>query len=163
MNRRRPSPTWLGAVLGTICALLIFALGAHASDRRGEFTEEFHQTYPLTADGRIELDNINGPVHISVWDQNSVKVDAVKSADEKEKLEEAKIEINSGSDYLSIRTKYPDRNNSWTTGSRHNPASVEYTLTVPRTARIDEIKQSEKPAARPAQGPGGPNPNPFGK
>lgn len=140
MNHHRPSPTWLGATLGTIFALLIFALGAHASDRRGEFTEEFHQTYPLTAEGRIELDNINGPVHISVWDQNSVKVDAVKSADMKEKLEEAKIEINSGSDYLSIRTKYPDHNNSWTSGSRHNPASVEYTLTVPRTARLDEIK-----------------------
>jgi DUF4097 and DUF4098 domain-containing protein YvlB len=140
MNRYRPSPTWLGAALGTVCALLILALGAHAADRRGEFTEEFHQTYPLTADGRVELDNINGPVHISVWDQNSVKVDAVKYADMKEKLEEAKIEINSGSDYLSIRTKYPDRNNSWTSGSRHNPASVEYTLTVPRTARLDEIK-----------------------
>jgi hypothetical protein len=30
-------------------------------------------------------------------------------------------------------------------------------------ARIDEIKQSEKPANRTPQGPGGPNPNPFGK
>jgi DUF4097 and DUF4098 domain-containing protein YvlB len=140
MNRHRPSPTWLGAVLGTICALLIFALGAHASDHRGSLTEEFHQTYQLTPDGRIELDNINGPVHISSWDQNSVKVDAVKYADTKERLEEAKIEIDSGKDYISIRTKYPDRNNSWNWGSHNNPASVEYTLTVPRGARLDEIK-----------------------
>jgi len=140
MNRYRPSPTWLGAALGTVCALLIFALGAHASDRRGEFTEEFHQTYPMTPDGRIELDNINGPVHISSWDQSSVKVDAVKYADTKERLEEAKIEIDAGKDFLSIRTKYPDHNNSWTSGSRNNPASVEYTLTVPRTVRLDEIK-----------------------
>jgi len=140
MNRYRPSPTWLGAALGTVCALLIFALGAHASDRRGEFTEEFHQTYPITPDGRIELDNINGPVHISSWDQNSVKVDAVKYADTKERLEEAKIEIDSGKDFLSIRTKYPDHNNSWTSGSHNNPASVEYTLTVPRAVRLDEIK-----------------------
>lgn len=139
MNRHRPSATWLGAVLGTICALLIFAIGAHASDR-GAFTEEFHQTYPLTADGRIELDNINGPVHISSWDQNSVKVDAVKYANSKERLDEAKIEIESGKDYLSIRTRYPDHNNSWSWGSHNNPASVEYTLTVPRTARLDEIK-----------------------
>jgi len=139
MNRHRPSATWLGAVLGTICALLIFAIGAHASDR-GAFTEEFHQTYPLTADGRIELDNINGPVHISSWDQNSVKVDAVKYANSKERLDEAKIEIEAGKDYLSIRTRYPDHNNSWSWGSHNNPASVEYTLTVPRTARLDEIK-----------------------
>jgi DUF4097 and DUF4098 domain-containing protein YvlB len=140
MNRHRQSATWLGAALGTICALLILALGAHASDHRGALTEEFHQTYALTADGRIELDNINGAVHISSWDQNQVKVDAVKYADTKERLDEAKIEIDSSKDSLSIRTKYPHRDQTWNGGSHNNPASVEYTLTVPRTARLDEIK-----------------------
>ncbi len=140
MNRHRQSATWLGVALGTVCALFILALGAHASDHRGALTEEFHQTYALTADGRIELDNINGDVHISSWDQNQVKVDAVKYADTKERLDEAKIEIDSRNNSLSIRTKYPDHNQSWNWGSRNNPASVEYTLTVPRTARLDEIK-----------------------
>jgi DUF4097 and DUF4098 domain-containing protein YvlB len=140
MNRQRKSATWLGAALGTLCALLTFALAAHAADRRGSLTEEFHQTYAINADGRIELDNINGDVHISSWDRNEVKVDAVKYADTKERLEEAKIEIDSGKDYLSIRTKYPDHNNSWNWGSHNNPASVEYTLTVPRAVHLDEIK-----------------------
>jgi DUF4097 and DUF4098 domain-containing protein YvlB len=126
--------------LGTVCALVVFAFAAHASDHRGALSEEFHQTYALTPDGRIELDNINGPVHISSWDQNQVKVDAVKYADTKERLEEAKIEIDARNDSISIRTKYPDHNQSWNWGSHNNPASVEYTLTVPRTARLDEIK-----------------------
>jgi len=140
MNRHRQSATWVGAVLGTVCALLVLALGAHAFDHRGALTEEFHQTYALTADGRIELDNINGDVHITSWDQNQVKVDAVKYADTKERLDEAKIEIDSRNNSLSIRTRYPDRNQSWNWGSHNNPASVEYTLTVPRTARLDEIR-----------------------
>ena len=140
MNRHRQSATRLGAVLGALCALLIVALGAHASDHRGALTEEFHQTYTLTADGRVELDNINGDVRISSWDRNEVKVDAVKYADTKQRLEEARIEIDSGKEYLSIHTKYPDRDQSWNWGSHNNPASVEYTLTVPRTARLDEIK-----------------------
>jgi DUF4097 and DUF4098 domain-containing protein YvlB len=140
MNHHRLSATWLGAALGTLCALLTLALGAHASDHRGALSEEFHQTYPITADGRIELDNINGSVHISGWDRNEVKVDAVKYADTKERLEEAKIEIESGQDYVSIRTRYPGHDNNWDWGSHNNPASVEYTLTVPRTARLDEIK-----------------------
>lgn len=140
MNRHRRSATWLGAALGTACALFILALGAHASDRRGALTEEFHQTYALTADGRVELDNINGDVHISSWERNEVKVDAVKYADTKERLDEAKIEVESGKDYLSIRTKYPNHDQSWNWGSHNNPASVEYTLTVPKTARMDEIK-----------------------
>jgi len=139
IHHRRPA-TWLGATLGTACALLVLALSAHASDHRGALTEEFHQTYTITSDGRIELDNINGSVHISSWDRNEVKVDAVKYADTKERLDEAKIEVDSGKDYLSIRTKYPDHNNNWNWGSHNNPASVEYTLTVPRSASLDEIK-----------------------
>jgi len=140
MIHHRRSATWLGAALGSLCALLALAIGAHASDHGGALSEEFHQTYAITSGGRIELDNINGPVHISSWDRNEVKVDAVKRADTKERLDEAKIEIDSGKDYLSIRTKYPDHNNNWNWGSHNNPASVEYTLTVPRTASLDEIK-----------------------
>ncbi len=137
MTRHRQNATWLGAILGTLSALLVLALAAHASDRR-DYTEEFHQTYAISPDGRIELDNINGDVHISSWDQNQVKVDAVKYADSKEKLDEERIEVDSGKDYLSIRTKYRDHDN-W--GShRNNPGGVEYTLTVPRSARLDEIK-----------------------
>src|ERR1035438_3601022 len=104
MNRHRQSATWLGAVLGTVCALLMLALGAHASDHPGALTEEFHQTYALSPDGRVELDNINGAVHIASWDQNQVKVDAVKYADTKERLDEAKIEVDSGKESISIRT-----------------------------------------------------------
>ena len=140
MNRHRRSATWSGAILGTACALFTFALSAHASEHRGALTEEFHQTYALTPDGRVELDNINGALHISSWDRNEVKVDAVKYADTKERLDEAKIEIDSGKDYLSIRTKYRDHELNFNWGSHNNPAGVEYTLTVPRTARLDEIK-----------------------
>src|SRR5579871_543586 len=137
MNQYRQSATWLGAVLGTLCALLALALTAHASDHRGALSEEFHQTYPIAADGRVELDNINGDVHVSTWDRNEVKVDAVKYADTKEKLEDLKIDIDAGKDSLSIQTKFDDHH-GW--GSHNNPGGVDYTLTVPRTARLDEIK-----------------------
>jgi hypothetical protein len=137
MNRQRRLATWVGTILGTLCALLVAAQG-HASDHR-QFTEEFHQSYPLAAGGRIELDNINGAVHITAWDRNEVKVDAVKYAGTKERLDEAKIEVEAGSDTVSIRTKYPTHDHTFN-GGRDDPAGVEYTLMVPRAARLDEIK-----------------------
>jgi DUF4097 and DUF4098 domain-containing protein YvlB len=140
MNHQRRFATWMGAVLGTVCAIFALVLSAHASDHRGTYTEEFHQTYALTAEGRVELDNINGAVQISSWDRDEVKVDAIKSADSKERLDEAKIEIESGKDRISIRTKYRDHDLTFNWGSHNNPASVEYTVTVPRRARLDEIK-----------------------
>ncbi|HWY19632.1 MAG TPA: DUF4097 family beta strand repeat-containing protein [Candidatus Acidoferrum sp.] len=140
MNRQRRFPIWSGAVLGVICALFVLALEARASDHSDAFTEEFHQTYAITPDGRVELDNINGAVHISTWDRSEVKVDAVKYAGTKDRLDDARIEVDAGKDYLSIRTKYRDHDLNFNWGSRNNPAGVEYTLTVPRTVRLDEIK-----------------------
>ena len=107
-----------------------------------ELTEEFHQSYPLTLTGRVNISNINGDVHISAWDRNEVKIDAVKRAYNRERLSEATIDITNTADSVSIKTKYPERNpnfdgRNWS--RENNPASVEYTLTVPRGARIDSV------------------------
>ena len=131
---------WLGAILGALCALALAAALSFAQDSRGAFTEEFHQTYPLSAGGRVELENINGPVHITAWERNEVKVDAVKYANRQERLNDAKIEVSSASDYVSIHTQYRDRDLTFSDHDHDNPPSVEYTLTVPRSARLDEIK-----------------------
>jgi DUF4097 and DUF4098 domain-containing protein YvlB len=112
---------------------------ARGSDNEAVVTEEFHHTYPLSASVRIELQNINGAVHIAAWDQNEVKVDAVKRAHTEERLKDAEIRIEARADSISIETHYREQNEGWHEG-HNNPASVEYTLTVPRSARLDEIK-----------------------
>jgi DUF4097 and DUF4098 domain-containing protein YvlB len=105
-----------------------------------ELTEEFHQMYPLSATGRVSIENINGDVRIAVWDQNTVKVDAVKRAYKLERLNEAKVDVSSTADSIRIKTQYPEGNQTFTSrepGRNNNPASVEYLLTIPRKARID--------------------------
>jgi DUF4097 and DUF4098 domain-containing protein YvlB len=104
--------------------------------------EEFHQTYPLSAQGRITLENINGSVRVTAWDRNEVKVDAVKSAYRRDRLDEAKITIRSDMTAIHIETDYPQRSQTFTDGQgrEDNPATVKYTLTVPRDARIDSIE-----------------------
>jgi len=139
MNHKRRFSTWVGTILGTACALVL-AAQLQASEHPGQLTQEFHQSYPLTANGRVALENINGAVHITAWDRNEVKVDAVKYARSKERLEEARIEVEAGSDRISIRTEYPNHTHTFNDDDRDNPASVEYTLTVPRGARLDEIE-----------------------
>jgi DUF4097 and DUF4098 domain-containing protein YvlB len=143
MNQRRNLSIPQVIVAGAISTLLLISSTALASERNAAFTEEFHQTYPLSAQGRIELENLNGPVHITGWDRNEVKVDAVKSAGSKERLDEAKIEVQASQNELSIRTEYPGHDHTFNFGDggeHNNPAAVEYTITVPRQARLDEIK-----------------------
>jgi len=137
MKRQRRAATWMGAALGLVCGILLMG---QAQASQGKLTEEFHHSYPLAAGGRIELENINGEVHITGWDQNEVKVDAVKYANTKERLEEAEIEVEASSDTVSIRTRYRDHDHTWNSDGWNNPASVEYTLMIPRNARLDRIE-----------------------
>ncbi len=133
----------LGLILGSIAALVVSAHG-QTSDQRpaSAYQEEFHQTYTLNPGGRISLKNINGWVKISSWNRNEVKVDALKYAGKRERLAEAKIEVESSPDSVSINTRYTDNDqlvfnsDDWV----DNPATVDYTLTVPASANLDTIK-----------------------
>lgn len=127
-------------VLSAAVAALLSTVQAYAGNHAGELTAEFHQTYPLAADGRVSLSNINGAAHILGWDRNEVKVDAVKYARNQERLDEAQIIVDASSNRVSIRTKYPEHDNNWNWSRDDNPASVEYTITVPRGARLDKIE-----------------------
>ena len=107
-----------------------------------ELREEFHQTYPLSPTGRISLENMNGGVQIKVWDQASVQVDAIKKAYRRDRLDQARIEINATQENIRIKTDYPDENQNFRSDERRfeNPATVEYSLTVPRKAILESIE-----------------------
>jgi len=136
MKKQRRLATWLGVLVGTLCAVLL-AGRAWASE---PLTQEFHQTYKLNADGRVSLENINGAVTITGWDKNEVQVDAVKRAKRQDRLDEAKIVVESNANSISIHTEYPHHDHTFNWGDENNPASVDYTLHVPRRARLDEIE-----------------------
>jgi DUF4097 and DUF4098 domain-containing protein YvlB len=104
--------------------------------------EEFHQTYNLSPTGRVSLENINGGVQIKVWDRAAVQVDAVKRAYRRDRLNEARIEVNATEENIRIKTEYPDWNQNFRSGEGRydNPATVEYTLTVPRKAVLESIE-----------------------
>ena len=117
-------------------ASLATVLGAVTAFAAPEVREEFHQTYPLTDQGRVHLENINGNVHIVTWNREEIKVDAVKHAKKQEHLDEVKIEVDAKTDRIRIKTKYPD---SWLRRNKNNSTGVDYTLTVPKQSHLDKI------------------------
>ena len=129
-----------------LAVMIVFAFvttGTSVMTQQGEMLrEEFHQSYPLAADGRVSMENINGDVRVTGWDRDEVKVDAVKKAYRRDRLDEAKIEIRTDNSSIHIETDYPNRTQVFNddAGRENNPAIVEYTLTVPRNARIDAIE-----------------------
>ncbi len=120
-----------GAVFAALVAMIL-APSAQAFSGNN-VSEEFHKTVPLSAAGRVLLENVNGNVEITGWDKNEVQIDAVKSARDQQRLDEAKIEVEGSGDAVNIRTRYPEGRTS------DNPASVHYTLHVPAGAQLDKI------------------------
>lgn len=103
-------------------------------------TERFEQSYPLNANGRVSVSNINGSIVVDAWDRNEVKLEAVKIADSKETLSEVELKIESTPAAFSVETdydKWKDRND-W--GHNNRRLEVQFHLTVPRGAVLDEIE-----------------------
>ena len=123
-----------GAVFAALVAMIL-APSAQAAygNSANTVTEEFHKTIPLNANGRISLENVNGNVEITGWDKNEVQIDAVKSARDQQRLDEAKIEVEGSGDSVQIRTRYPEGR------SNENPASVHYVVHVPARALLEKI------------------------
>jgi hypothetical protein len=107
---------------------------------QGDETERFEQTYPLNANGRISVSNVNGSIVVEAWDKNEVKLEAVKIANSKERLSQVQIKVDSKPDYLRVETDYGNwKNGNWNC-SGYCRLEVQYKLTVPRGAVLNEIE-----------------------
>ncbi len=115
------------------CIWVLAASGATLPAWNGGVAREFHQTYMLSAHGRVSLDNVNGNVRIRGWDREEIRVDAVEYASSLNKPARARILVDACPEAVRIRTQYDGISGDG------NPNSVEYTVTVPRQARLDAI------------------------
>ena len=121
------------------CAVMLSVVLATAglAAAGGDFEETFDQTYLLPDGGSVALENVNGDVSVEVWERDEVRVYALKSASSFELLDGLKIKVDAGKTGVEIDTRYPS--NRHHDSKDHSYMKVEYTLTVPRTARLDDI------------------------
>jgi hypothetical protein len=88
------------------------------------------ETRELAKGGKFSLDNTNGRIEISGWDEAKVSIEATKRAGSERALEEMTIEIEGDSDHVRVRSRHSRPR--WFGGS----GRVDYHVKVPRTARV---------------------------
>lgn len=104
-------------------------------------TERFEQTYPLNANGKVSVSNINGSITVETWDSPQVKLQYVKTGGNKESLSQVDINIEARQEAFRVETDYGSYNDRKQRGyGSSDRLQVEYRLTVPRTAVLDEIE-----------------------
>lgn len=103
-----------------------------ASGNREE--ERFHYSYDFKPGSRLLVDNYNGAVEITAWEQPKIEIDGARFASTRERLQQVKVDISRGADSVSIRT-VPPLERSGNTGAR-------YTIRLPKQAVLELIKSS---------------------
>lgn len=122
---KTPKTVWIA-----VLALIFFAGSAAAGDW-GRETEDYRETFALSAGGEIVLENINGDVTVEAWDRDEVEVAYTKRARTREGLERVEVVIEERGGRLDIETEYL-RN-----GRSNDGGSVDFTLQVPRKAYLE--------------------------
>ncbi|MEO7538477.1 MAG: DUF4097 family beta strand repeat-containing protein [Pyrinomonadaceae bacterium] len=105
----------------------------------GDESEKFEQTYPLNANGRVSLSNVNGSIIVEAWDRNEVKLEYTKIADTRDRLADVEVRIDARPDSFNVETDYGNSNNRdrWRNNGKLN---VEFHLMVPRGAMLNEVE-----------------------
>ena len=88
------------------------------------------ETRALAKDGRFELENTNGKIEVTGWDEAKVTIEATKRAVSERALDRIKVEISGEGDTLRVRTRF--QRGSWFGGG----GRVDYVVRVPRTANV---------------------------
>ena len=117
---------------------VIYTNNESANFAAADETERFEQTYPLSAAGKVSVSNVNGSITVDVWDRNEVKLIYVKTADTKENLDDVRVIIDARQNSFAVETEFEAIKNR--TSKNYKRLDVEYRLTVPRGAVLNEIE-----------------------
>jgi len=107
------------------------------ADLKHQATADWRKTFTLEPGGRVEIENVNGRIHVTPSDGSQVEVVAEKKAKAnsedaaKEALERVEIKDTVSGSTIRVETKTP-RSNSLFGGS----VEVSYTVRVPASADV---------------------------
>jgi hypothetical protein len=121
------------AVTIRIAALALAAAAGLSAYAVGLPQAEFRQTYSLSPNGRVLVQNAYGDVRIIAWDRDEVQVQAVKKSRDGKRLDDARILVDSAQNLLSISTQYVG-------ADAEHPATVDYRIMVPRGANLENVR-----------------------
>lgn len=126
-------------VLGTV---VVLTAPLHIGKAVGYTLEEgFLKTIPRQDASSLEVDNINGNIHVSSWGKDSLRIDAVKKVragsreDAEGWMEDLEIRIERYDEKIKVKTIYPHMGRSWGPLDfifrKWTKGRVDYTISVP--------------------------------
>ena len=124
-------------ILNFVAISLAFGLAScrEQAERLVEDTEE--QNFPIAANARISIRNEDGAIRIYGSKNPQARIQAIKKAYGRDRLDKISINISRPGDSINIETTYPPRPKfSWADRS----GIVDYTIVIPETCTIARLE-----------------------
>lgn len=116
------------------CLIVLAGCDLEQAISSERYTQDFHYSYPLKAGGKLTVENFNGSVHITGWDQETVDVSGTKYASTPELRDALKIDVVPSADSIYIRTVRPS--------DARGGIGARYVIKVPRRTQLERINSS---------------------
>lgn len=104
-----------------------------AADSR--YNEDFHYSFAQSAGGKLSVENVNGSVEISGWDQNTVEITGTKYADSEARLHDIRIDVSNGGNWVQVKTVRPEYDH-------HGNLGAKFVIHVPRQTELERVRSS---------------------
>src|SRR6185437_85946 len=93
------------------------------------YSQDFHYSYPLNANGRVTVETFNGSVEVTGWDQNTIDISGTKYGPTQQAADDLRVNIDHSPDRAEIRVPRPSE--------RRNNQGAKLVIKVPRAAVLD--------------------------
>lgn len=98
------------------------------------YDRDFHYSYPMKPDGRLEVESFNGSIEISGWDQPTVDISGTKYGPTQDSVDALRVDVSNTPERVYVRIVRPS--------DRRGNQGARLTIKVPRTAVLDRVNTS---------------------
>jgi len=120
--------------LALVAALLLSGCIIDDFENSDRYHADFHYTWDMQPDCRVNAESFNGLIEITGWDQNKVEIMGTKFASTEQLRDAIKVDIQHTPGSVDIRAVKPS--------GRLGGMGARFTMHVPRNARLDRITTS---------------------
>ena len=106
---------------------------------QAEVIDKIEKSFNVAAHSQFSLENINGAVEISSWDQPVIQVNVTIKTDNQDDRDLITIDMQQNNRGVKVETRYTKKS-TWGFGNNNNSGNVSYTIKVPSDVNLSSIE-----------------------
>jgi len=124
-------------LIKTICTGVI--MSGLTLTAQAQVVDKIEKTFDVNTESQFSIENINGAVEITSWDQQVIQVIATIKAEDQGDRDRITVDMQQNSRGVKVETRY-EKDSSWGFKNNNNSGEVSYSVMVPADVDLSAIE-----------------------